>query len=113
MFLFAASRTFTTTYNGRDIFTAETRVCRAAGFPIVEHCARSKYFKTSSVDLVEPGLAGLINVRSRRPFDFKEGQIAGSVWALHTRQGKETTPNFNLLATHRWDLPNGGDSVCC
>ena len=99
---------FTTTYNGREIFTAETRVVALQDFPS-SNIAALEVFKTSTADLVEPGLAGLINVRSRRPFDFAEGQIAGSVWALHTRQGKDTSPNFNLLATHRWDFANGSE----
>jgi TonB-dependent receptor len=99
---------FTTTYNGREIFTAETRVVALQDFPS-SNIAALEVFKTSTADLVEPGLAGLVNVRSRQPFDFREGQIAGSVWALHTRQGGKTTGNFNFLATKRWDTGDGGD----
>jgi iron complex outermembrane receptor protein len=97
---------FTTTYNGREIFTAETRVVALQDFPS-SNIAALEVFKTSTADLVEPGLAGLINVRSRRPFDFTDGQIAGSVWGLYTRQGHDVTPNFNLLATERWDTSIG------
>lgn len=99
---------FTTTYNGREIFTAETRVVALQDFPS-SNIAALEVFKTSSAELVEPGLAGLINVRSRRPFDFRDSQIAGSVWALHTRQGSRTTPNFNLLATKRWEFGDGSE----
>jgi len=97
---------FTTTYNGREIFTAETRVVALQDFPS-SNIAALEVFKTSSAELVEPGLAGLINVRSRRPFDFSGGQIAGSVWALRTRQGKDWAPNFNFLATKRFDIGSG------
>ena len=99
---------FTTTYNGREIFTAETRVVALQDFPS-SNIAALEVFKTSSAELVEPGLAGLVNVRSRRPFDFREGQLAGSVWALYTDQGGEVRPNFNLLATKRWELANGSE----
>src|SRR3712207_7204373 len=44
-----------------------------------------------------------------RPFDFKDAQFAGSVWGLHTFQGDDITPNFNFLATKRWDLATGGE----
>jgi TonB-dependent receptor len=98
---------FTTTYNGREIFTAETRVVALQDFPS-SNVAALEVFKTSTADLVEPGLAGLINVRSRRPFDFTSGQVAGSIWALATRQGDEISPNFNLLATKRYELADGG-----
>ena len=99
---------FTTTYNGREIFTAETRVVALQDFPS-SNIAALEVFKTSTAELVEPGLAGLINVRSRRPFDFRDQQIAGSVWGLYTRQGDGFKPNFNLLATKRWDVGNGGE----
>lgn len=97
---------FTTTYNGREIFTAETHVVALQDFPSA-NIAALEVFKTSTADLVEPGLAGLVNVRSRRPFDFSGGQFAGSVWALDTRQGGKVKPNFNLLATQRWNTGIG------
>lgn len=99
---------FTTTYNGREIFTAETRIVALQDFPAA-NVAALEVFKTSAADLVEPGLAGLVNVRSRQPLDFQEGQIAGSVWGLYTVQAEEVTPNFNLLATKRWDVGDGGE----
>ena len=97
---------FTTTYNGREIFTAETRVVALQDFPSA-NIAALEVFKTSTADLVSPGLAGLVNVRSRRPFDFEGGQISGSVWGLYTRQAEKLTPNFNLLATQRWETGAG------
>jgi iron complex outermembrane recepter protein len=99
---------FTTTYNGREIFTAETRIVALQDFPAANVAALEVY-KTSAADLIEPGLAGLINVRSRMPFDFEDGQIAGSVWGLYTVQADKLTPNFNFLATKRWDVGDGGE----
>jgi TonB-dependent receptor len=99
---------FTTTYNGREIFTAETRIVALQDFPAANVAALEVY-KTSAADLIEPGLAGLVNVRSRMPFDFADVQFAGSVWGLYTVQADEITPNFNLLATKRWDVGDGGE----
>lgn len=99
---------FTTTYNGREIFTAETRIVALQDFPAANVAALEVY-KTSAADLIEPGLAGLVNVRSRMPFDFEDGQIAGSVWGLYTVQADKLTPNFNFLATKRWDVGDGGE----
>lgn len=97
---------FTTTYNGREIFTAETRVVALQDFPS-SNIASLEVFKSSTADLVEPGLAGLVNVRSRRPFDFQGFELSGSAWGLYTKQGNEFTPNFNLLVTDRWDTGIG------
>jgi iron complex outermembrane recepter protein len=99
---------FTTTYNGREIFTAETRIVALQDFPSA-NVAALEVFKTSSAELVEPGLAGLVNIRSRQPLDFQDGQFAGSVWGLYTRQGRTLSPNFNLLATRKWDVGDGGE----
>jgi iron complex outermembrane recepter protein len=100
---------FTTTYNGREIFTAETRSVALQDFPS-GLIGAIEVFKTSSADLVEPGLAGLVNVRSRRPFDFDPGlNIAGSVWGLYTHQADEITPNGNLVLSNRWDVGDGGE----
>jgi TonB-dependent receptor len=97
---------FTTTYNGREIFTAETRVVALQDFPSA-NIAALEVFKATTAPLVEAGLAGLVNVRSRRPFDFKDLEIAGSVWGLYTNQSGEVTPNGNFLISNRWDTGIG------
>jgi TonB-dependent receptor len=99
---------YTTTYNGREIFTAETRSVALQDFPAGAISA-VEAFKTSTANLVEPGLAGLINVRSRRPFDFSGFEIAGSVWANYPKQSRDLKPNAQLLITNRWETGNGGD----
>src|SRR3954463_10031544 len=83
---------YTTTYNGREIFTAETRSVALQDFPAGAIQA-VEAFKTSTANLVEPGVAGLINVRSRRPFDFKGLEINGSVWGNYPNQSRD--PNLN------------------
>ena len=98
---------FATTYNGREIFTAETRSVALQDFPS-GLIGAIEVFKTSSADLVEPGLAGLVNVRSRRPFDFAPGlHVAGSLWGLYTYQSDDITPNGNLTISDRWQAGDG------
>jgi TonB-dependent receptor len=97
---------FSTTYNGREIFTAETRVVALQDFPSA-NIAALEVFKTTTPSLVEAGLAGLVNVRSRRPFDFRGLEVAGSVWGLYTNQSGEITPNGNILLSNRWDTGMG------
>lgn len=97
---------FTTTYNSREIFTAEERTVALQDFPS-GFISGLEVFKATTAELVEPGLAGLINVRTRRPLDFDGFEIAGSLWALYTRQADKVTPNGNLLITNRWDTGIG------
>ena len=97
---------YTTTYNGREIFTAETRSVALQDFPSGA-IAALEAFKTSTANLIEPGIAGLINVRSRRPFDFKGFELNGSFWELHPRQAGGWYPNGNIMITDRWRVGDG------
>lgn len=99
---------YTTTYNSREIFTAETRSVALQDFPSGA-IAALEAFKTSTANLIEPGIAGLVNVRSRRPFDFKGFEVNGSFWELHPRQAGGWYPNGNLLVTDRWRVGDEGE----
>ena len=99
---------YTTTYNSREIFTAETRSVALQDFPSGAISALEA-FKTSTANLIEPGIAGEINVRSRRPFDFKGFEVDGSAWMLRPRQTGDWTPNGNLLITDRWKVGDEGE----
>lgn len=97
---------YTTTYNGREIFTAETRSVALQDFP-AGGISAIEAFKTSTANLVEPGLSGLVNVRSRRPFDFSGLEVAGSVWGNYPRQSEDLSPNGQLLLSNRWHTSAG------
>ena len=96
----------TTTYNGRDIFTAEARFVAVQDFPAGGVSALQVY-KSTTADLVEGGIAGLINVQSRRPFDFDGAELAGGLRYTYTNQAEEYDPNWNLLASNRWKFGDG------
>lgn len=95
-----------TSFNGREIFTAENRTVQVHDFPAGALAALEVY-KSATAELIEPGLAGLVNVRSRRPFDFKGLEIAGAIRASYNDQSKKTNPNGNLLISDRWNTPIG------
>jgi len=97
---------YTTTYNSRELFTAETRSVALQDFP-AGAIAAIEAFKTSTSNLIEPGISGLINVRSRRPFDFKGLQISGSAWLIHPNQSRDNSINGNLLLSDRWQMGDG------
>src|SRR5438309_11608477 len=97
---------YPTTYNSRELFTAETRSVALQDFPS-NAVASIEAFKTSTANLIEPGIAGLINVRSRRPFDFKGLEVAGSVWGTYPMQSKDLTPNATVLLSDRWRAGDG------
>jgi TonB-dependent receptor len=96
-----------TTFNGRDIFTAENRRSALQDFPSGA-LAGLEVYKSGTADLLEPGLAGLINVRSRRPFDFTESfVVAGGIRGTYNDQSKKYDPQGNILVSTRADTAIG------
>jgi iron complex outermembrane recepter protein len=91
----------TTTYNGRDIFTAQGRNVALQDFP-ASSIGRIDVYKSGSANLQEAGIAGLIDVKSRKPFDFKGTRIVGGVTGVHWYQSQKLAADYNLLASTRW-----------
>lgn len=96
----------TTTFNGRELYTAEGRQVAFQDFP-ASSLAGVEVFKSTTAELVEGGIAGLVNVRSRRPFDFDGFEIAGSIRGTYGDQAKKYDPQGSLLITDRWDTGIG------
>ncbi|NLS25191.1 hypothetical protein S2M10_01540 [Sphingomonas sp. S2M10] len=96
----------TTTYNGRQIFTAEGRYVAIQDFP-AGTVAALEVFKSGLANQIEGGIAGAINVRGRRPFDFKGFELSGSLNGVLSQQSKGTTWNGNLLISDRWNTGIG------
>jgi TonB-dependent receptor len=97
-----------TTYNGREIFTAEVRNVSPQDFP-AGGVAALEVFKSLTAEQIEGNLAGSINVRSRRPFDFKGFELAGSVNGTYADLAKDVAWNGNLLVSNRWDVGDGSE----
>lgn len=95
-----------TTYNGREIFTAQDRLVAIQDFGAGTVAALEVY-KSGTANLVEPGIGGLINVRSRKPFDFAGREISGSLNAVYWEQAEEPSWNGNILLSDRWDTGAG------
>lgn len=95
-----------TTYNGREIFTAEGRFVAIQDFPAGTVAALEVY-KSSTANLIEGGIGGQVNVRGRRPFDFSGLEISGSLNGVNWEQSGGLTWNGNLLVSGRWDTGIG------
>lgn len=99
------------TLNGREIFTGVGRDFAFQDLP-AEALARVDVYKTSSANLIEGGVAGIIDMHIHKPFDFKKGiTIAGTLrgtYALNTRHENPTiNPNAGLLVSGNWDTGIG------
>src|SRR3546814_4103579 len=79
-------RSVLTTMNGRDIFTAGGgRGFNLQDFPS-ELLGGIDVYKTPTADLIEGGIGGVIDLRTRKPLDFDGFELSGSVRGRYETQ---------------------------
>lgn len=93
--------------NGRDTFSANNG--RALSFSDVppELLSSVQVFKNQTADLIEGGIAGSINLVTRKPFDQRGALIAGSAEWNYSDFRKEGAPTFSGLVSNRWETGIG------
>ena len=96
-----------TEINGRDIFTANGgRSLSLEDLPS-ELLAGIDVYKNPSAELIEGGIGGLINLRTRKPFDFDGFKLSASGGVNYYDLYGESKPQANLLVSDRWSTGIG------
>ena len=93
--------------NGRDVFSAAS----GRGLSFEDVPAELMYavdtYKSPSADMIEGGLGGTVNLRTRMPFD-SDGQLASvSAKANYGDQLEETNGEYSGLYSNRWETGLG------
>ncbi|MFN3945830.1 MAG: TonB-dependent receptor [Allosphingosinicella sp.] len=93
--------------NGRNTFTANNgRGLSFADVP-AELMGGVDVFKSPSADMIEGGIAGTVNLRTRVPFDSQGFVVSGSVEGSWGDFAREWSPTVSLFASNRWDTNIG------
>lgn len=94
-------------FNGREAFTANNG--RALGFADVpsELLGGVDVFKSPSADRVEGGIAGVVNLRTRLPFDKKGLVVAGSLELNYSDFVEKSSPTGAVVLSNTWDTGIG------
>ena len=95
-----------TLLNGRELFTSTGRFVTLQDIP-AELLARVDVEKTARADDIEGGIAGLIDVRLHRPFDFDGLVVAGTVHGTHSSLSNNDDPDASVLWSNRWNTAMG------
>ena len=95
-----------TLLNGREIFTSTGRYVSLQDIP-AELLQRVDVHKSAQPTDLEGGIAGLIDVRLHRPFDFDGLEIAGGVRAIDSSLSDHIDPSASLLISDRWNTSIG------
>ncbi|WP_232522304.1 TonB-dependent receptor [Marinimicrobium alkaliphilum] len=96
-----------TTINGRTVFTSAGRSVALADIPSTL-VSRIDVSKSRSARHYENGIAGQIDVRTFRPFDFDGQRVSLAGRFVHQEQAGETDPIFSALFSDRW-ITNAGE----
>ena len=93
--------------NGRDVFSANSS--RGLGFADVapELLAGIDTYKNQTADLIEGGIAGTINLRTRVPFDSRERVLSLSAEISYGDIARQATPAFSGLYSDRFQTSIG------
>jgi TonB-dependent receptor len=100
-----------TTVNGNDIFTGNGRRIAVQDLP-VQALSGIQVYKSGSPEQLEGGIAGLLNVQLRSPFDFAGFTASGYVNARRvgprgTSEKTLTNGDLGGLVSNRWKTDKG------
>ncbi len=95
--------------NGRDTFSANSG--RSLNFEDVpaELMAGVDVYKNPSAELIEGGIGGTVNLRTRLPFDAP-GQVIGFSYGINEGDlSQKSKPSTSFLYSNRWKTENWGE----
>ena len=94
-------------YNGRDTFSANSSRGLSWGDIAPELMAGVDVYKNQTAEMIEGGLAGSINLRTRVPFDQKGQTIEINAIGNYGDLRKKVTPEISGLYSNRWNTGAG------
>ena len=90
-----------TSWNGRNIFTASGTQVQLQDIPSTL-VRQIDVFKTRDASQLETGIAGQIDVKSLRPFDFSGRKVSLSARETYLDPAKQWNPQLSALFSDRW-----------
>src|SRR5690349_15182295 len=93
-----------TTLDGREIFTGVGRGFAFQDLP-AEALAGAEVYKSNSANLLEGGVAGVINLKLQKPFNFKEGvSVALNARGSYGKEVDKFSYTVGGLISGRWNV---------
>jgi TonB-dependent receptor len=96
-----------TEFNGRDSFSADAQ--RGLNFNDIspELMSRVDVYKNLTADMIEGGIAGTVDLRTRLPFDQNGLVVTGNAKADYGDRSKKWTGEFSALISDTFDTEIG------
>lgn len=93
--------------NGREIFSATGGRVLSFNDVSPELLGRVEVFKNTTADMVEGGIAGTVNLVTRKPLDSKGLKIAGTIGGNYGDLREEWSPELSGLISNTWETDAG------
>ena len=90
-----------TTLNGRELFGSDGRQFAFQDLPATAVSGLDVY-KSTDASMVTGGIAGTVDIRTFRPFDFKGFRLGATATETYQKYGGKTDPSGSLLISNRW-----------
>ena len=95
-----------TLLNGREFFSDSGRSLYLADIPATM-LQRIDVHKTQGPDMPEGGTAGVVDVRTNRPFDFKGATLQANLGMTNRNNAGTNNPDVSTMASNRWKTSIG------
>lgn len=92
--------------DGRSYFTAGGSEFNIEG-AIPGMIAGLDVYKNPSAEHIEGGIGGLIDIKTRRPFDLPKASGSVAISGRYNDMVKSWQPEYFGLASHKWDVGDG------
>jgi len=89
------------TLDGREIFTTTGRTFSFADLP-AGALARVDVVKSMTADLIEGGVAGIVDLQLQKPFNFNKPAVSVTARGNYGLYSKKADPQVNVFATDTW-----------
>lgn len=94
-------------FNGRDTFSANSSRGLSWGDVSPELMSGVDTYKNQTAELIEGGIAGTVNLKTRVPFDQEGRMFAGTLNGNYGDIADTIKPEYSLLFSDRWDTDAG------
>jgi TonB-dependent receptor len=95
-----------TTLNGREIFSSGGREFSFQDLPATAVSGLDVY-KSTDATMVTGGIAGTVDIRTFRPFDFPGLKVGATLTETNQEYGAHTDPTASFLISNRWNTDAG------
>lgn len=95
-----------TTVNGRKVFTGVGQSFALQDIP-ASLLKQVDVYKTRDSSQIETGIAGVVDVKTSRPFDFDGSKVVLAGRSVYAEQSDSIDPVLSMMASDRWDTSFG------